>query len=234
MYLRKRLMEIKKRIGPVTKELGLKHTLAQMNSDNYHLFFERKDRNGVLWRSATCFTFDCERMTGLKEITWDHIQIGLVETRAVAIGDNGWVAHHGDWPGRGFYNVDDRRLGSVELAFDAVEDALRRYPLVPQNYGLPKIMDSRDMIDLWPYLEPACRNRGFDHVEVGRDLEGNEFYRFEDQDSVFEIVKGQQRVHVVIDDEIRATLPSRHCPEELVEEITYQIDHHLSPQEYEF
>ncbi|MGO7897985.1 hypothetical protein ACC719_11005 [Rhizobium ruizarguesonis] len=234
MYLRKRLLEIKKRIGPVTKELGLKHTLARMNSDNYHLFFERKDRNGVLWRAATCFTFDCEGMTGLKEITWDHIQIGLVETSVVNIGDNGWIAFHGDWPGRGFYDVNDRSLGSVEIALDAVEDALRRNPLVPQNYGLSNVMDSRDMINLWPYLEPACRNREIDRVEVGRDIEGNEFYRFEHQGSVVEIVRGQQRLHVVIDGEIRTTVPSHGPPKNLVEEIMYQVDDNLSLTEREF
>ncbi|MGO7367508.1 hypothetical protein ACCT04_01550 [Rhizobium ruizarguesonis] len=170
----------------------------------------------------------------MKEITWDHIQIGLVETSVVNIGDNGWIAFHGDWPGRGFYDVNDRSLGSVEIALDAVEDALRRNPLVPQNYGLSNVMDSRDMINLWPYLEPACRNREIDRVEVGRDIEGNEFYRFEHQGSVVEIVRGQQRLHVVIDGEIRTTVPSHGPPKNLVEEIMYQVDDNLSLTEREF
>lgn len=203
-YLKKCLLEIKARLGPLTKELGLQHKLGRGHCDDWCLFFERTDADGVVWRAPVNFTFPPRSETGQQEITWDNVRIGLVETVVEKIGTNGWVSFVGNLDLEGLPIGAGSLVPDVDAAFAQAAEYLRQFPLFPEDINLSGVVDDGDLADFWKKLEPECQARGIEQIDVGRNNDGDEFYSFCYEGSNVEILYRGDETAFLIDGEVRA------------------------------
>ncbi|MDM9627844.1 hypothetical protein QTL95_18290 [Rhizobium sp. S152] len=186
-YLEKRLQEIDQRLGAITADLGLTPKMEVINRQ-YHLFFQKVDDSGNIYRSTVSFIFEPPARTGEAEVSWDNVKLGLCESSMIAVGSNGWVHYLGDYDYQGYTIGKGEYIETWERAFELAADGLRRYPLVPQGLGYPFILDDGEMGDLWVKLEPICLERGIDDVYVGRDDERWEFFEFDYAGARFQLI----------------------------------------------
>ncbi|MDM9627841.1 hypothetical protein QTL95_18275 [Rhizobium sp. S152] len=190
MYVRKRLMEIKERLGPVTRELGLRHSLRKTADDELVLCFDRRDENGVRWVSPTCFIFPSAKWTREDEISWKHVMLDLDETVSYPIGTNGWVFYERDFNMLCGHPVAPAETDAeVDRAFELAAENLRGQALAPRAFGLdlPYVIGDIDIGQLWEFLEPECRRRNIEQVAVIRREDRKEAYVFEFEGRSFEI-----------------------------------------------
>ncbi|MDV4160520.1 hypothetical protein R1538_05220 [Rhizobium leguminosarum] len=223
-------MEIKERLGPLTKALGLQHRLGMGHCDDVCLFFERKDENGVVWRAPVSFTFPPSSYTGQKGITWEHVRIGLVETVAEPIGTNGWVSFVGFPNLEGMLVGPEGSIPTWDVAFDEAAEYLREYPLVPEEINLPGIVDEADLAEVWQKLQAMCRARGVEQIEVQRNADSDESYHFQYEGSRVEIRYSGDDAHFLINEELSSTAPSHDLRKVLfeLEESFQRIEHRRS------
>ncbi|WP_326912857.1 hypothetical protein [Rhizobium johnstonii] len=217
LYLKKCLLEIKDRLGPVTKELGLQHRLGKGHCDDLCLFFERTDADGLIWRAPVSFIFPPRSATGQKEITWEHVRLGLQETVAEPIGTNGWLSFVGYVELEGSPIEPGTRIPTLDSAFELAADHLQRFPLVPQDINVAGVVDDGDLADLWARLEDECRARGVERVDVGRNVDTDEFYSFHYEGSQVEIVYRGNEANFLIDGEIQAEVPKHELQKVMLE-----------------
>ncbi|MBY3255800.1 hypothetical protein HFO09_08880 [Rhizobium laguerreae] len=178
MYLRRCLADIEERLGPITEELGLRHSVSRGRGEDANLFFERLDEHGNLWRSPVCFTFPPKSKTGLAEITWEHVRVGLGGNEVRPVGNSGWLIYEGYCDTFGEPIGEGRRVESVDAAFRLAEEILRSTPLMPEDTELPGILNDGDAPELWDFLEPELRNRGIEDIDVERDVNGVVYFVF--------------------------------------------------------
>jgi hypothetical protein len=189
MYLRKRLLEIRERLGPISRELGLRHTLGRGHDDDLVLYFDRRDGSGIRWQSPTCFIFPPASVTGEDEITWKNVLIELDETVVFPVGTNGWTFYEHDFLScQGSPVAPNGTTDEVDEAFEDAAENLRNQALAPKGgVILPFIVSDKDIGELWQFLEPECRRRDIDRVHVVRKTHGQEVYAFEYVGRTFEI-----------------------------------------------
>ncbi|MGO7910686.1 hypothetical protein ACC702_03790 [Rhizobium ruizarguesonis] len=188
MYFKASLVEIERRLGPVLKELGLRMRLE--GREERYLYFQKTDENGLVWRSPLSFIFMDPQRSGIPEATFANNSIGLGAGRAQkhSVGTNGWVHYVGGWSLR-FHEI--RKGGDFRTWDDAFEHAahvLLEDPLVPEGYGLPKILDDGQMFMFWEILQDLAEERAIEDIEVGRIDLYREFYEFEYHGSQFRLV----------------------------------------------
>ena len=205
MYVRKRLMEIKQRLGPVTRELGLRHSLRKTFEDELVLCFDRRDENGVRWVSPTCFIFPPAKWTREDEITWKHVMLDLDETVSYPVGTNGWIFYERDfcmlW---GHPVAPGETDAQVDRAFELAAENLRGQALAPQAFGLdlPYVVSDIDIGQLWEFLAPECRRRNIEQVDVIRRDGGKEAYVFEYAGRSFEVEYRERRAVLLKDGQV--------------------------------
>ena len=230
MYLRKCLLHIKERLGPVTKELGLRHTLGKGHDDDICLFFDRRDENGVRWRSMLSFTFPPSRRTGEAELSLENVRMGINVPEVIPVGTNGWIHYVND-----LMDLDGTALsrwaagGPLDAAFDIAAEYLREHRLVPERFDLPKVVSLGDFGQLWQYLEPELRKRGVETVDVSRPDEWVEVYSFEFAGHRAVIVFRLETAELLIDGVVVHKGSSDNDSDELIGTLTYLMDEMLDP-----
>ncbi|MGR9148092.1 hypothetical protein ACU8MT_01350 [Rhizobium leguminosarum] len=222
LYLKKCLLEIKDRLGPVTKELGLQHKLGKGHCGDLCLFFESSDADGIIWRAPVSFTFPPQSAIGQEEITWDRVRIGLQETAVEPIGTNGWVSFVGYADLEGSPIEAGTRIPTLDSAFEQAAEYLRQFPLIPEDINVPGVVDDGDLADIWKRLEAECRARGVEHVDVGRKGGTDEFYSFRYEGSKVEIVYRGNEAEFVINGEVQAAVP-KHEPRKVLLELRWNL-----------
>ncbi|MGW9231080.1 hypothetical protein ACWGPT_09455 [Pseudorhizobium sp. NPDC055634] len=230
MYLKKCLLHIKERLGPVTKELGLRHTLGKGHDDDICLFFDRRDENGILWRSMLSFTFPPARLTPEKELSWQNVRLGIDVPEVISVGTNGWIHYVNE-----MMDLEGTALsrwvkgGPLDAVFDIAAGYLREHPLVPERFDLPKIVSLGDFGQLWRYLEPELRKRGVETVDVSRPEEWVEVYSFEFEGHRAEIIFQLETAALLIDGVVVHKGTSYNDSDKLIRTLSYLMDDMLDP-----
>lgn len=187
-YLKNRLNEIEAILGPLTIELGLKPRLRR-GEDIAYLTFEREDEHGVVWHAPVKFVFPLSKYTGQKEITWDNVRLQTVSVEIVPVGTNGWSYYSGDVSGYGepMVSLGYPEDGTLERAFEEAKSSFLEYSLIPE-YDAPGVIENTELVAIWPELRQICLENAVEQIDVGRDADRNEFYRFEHEGRVVELV----------------------------------------------
>ncbi|WP_438748232.1 hypothetical protein [Pararhizobium sp. O133] len=187
MYFKASLVEINRRLGPVLKELGLRMRLE--GQEERHLYFQRTDENGLVWRSPLSFIFMDPERSGIPEATFanNSIVLGGGRSQMHAVGTNGWVHFVGGWS-LNFHEIGRQDFKTWDDAFEHAAMVLLEDPLVPEGYGLPTILDDGQMFMFWGKLRDLAKERGIEDIEVGRIDQDREFYEFEYQGAQFRLV----------------------------------------------
>ncbi|WP_027668922.1 hypothetical protein [Rhizobium leguminosarum] len=219
--LRKCLLEITDRLGPLADELGLRHRLGTKN-DEFYLFFERRDEKGVVWKAPVIFMFPPALTREDIDDTWSDVRIGLSEPVVKPIGTNGWVCFDGHFDDCGEPIGPNAGIRSKEDAFELAETALREFPLVPDDavYG---VIEDLSLADVWDGLRQTCAEHGVEQIDVGRDDKGDEFFRFEHVGCVIEILYTGNVARFLVDGEVQADL-QRYGLREIQDEIKWTFD----------
>ncbi len=228
MYLKRCLLEIKDRLRPTTRELGLRHTLGRGHCDDLCLFFDRRDANGLIWRSPVSFTFPPASETGEAEISWKNVKMGVLETVVVPVGNNGWVFYDNDINDKfGELIAPDGDAAMVDEAFHVAREQLTAQalsPVYPLGTVLPKIVSDPDVGEFWFWLGPECDRRGIADVEVVRNEDQTESYRFHFEGQDLEIAFRRRRVDLVRDEEMVRELGEVEDPLTVIEKLRRALD----------
>lgn len=202
MYLRNCLLEIKERLGRMTKERGLRHRLEALHGDQHIMVFDQRDEDGVLWRAPVSFTFPPPSVTGQTELTFDKVLYGHGESVRMSVGTNGATYCEG------YIEQDGHPICSSDIP--TVSDAFRlartrlKMPLFPVQEDLPGYMHDRDIALLWPALNRVRKQFGIEHFEVHRraDSDWREAYHFEYLEKQMEIRSDKYwKIELVVDGE---------------------------------
>lgn len=188
MYFKSSLAEIERRLGPVFRERGLRMCLE--GTEERHLYFQRTDEDGLVWRSPLTFIFmDPERSKFRKaSFATNSIVLGTGRSETHHIGTNGWV-HIIGGPSSHFTEIGERgRFKTWDDAFTHAATVLFADPLVPKEFGLNGIVDSYWMFRFWEHLQEIAQERGIERIDVGRMDSETEFFHFEYEGSEFRIV----------------------------------------------
>ena len=203
--LRKCLLEIKERLGPLTKELGLRHRLS-MDGDEFRLFFERKDNNGVVWKAPVIFTFPPASTRQEIDDTWSKVRIRFTEAVAKPVGTNGWVCFDGP-----DYELtigqQNNQIPSIDIAFEAAESTLREFPLMPDDM-VSGVIEVGPLDDIWQTLRSICSDHGVEEIDVDRTGNGDEFFCLEYDGSAIEIVFSGDKAKFLVDGEVESVVQS--------------------------
>ncbi|QFY62702.1 hypothetical protein FZ934_20190 (plasmid) [Rhizobium grahamii] len=208
MYLRNVLLDIKDRLRPITRDLGLRHKLRSANFDDLCLCFERTDEDGILWRAPVTFVFPSAENTGQKELTWEHVRVGVEKVTIRPIGDNGWIQYVGAADNCGEPIGKGERFKTMNAALKGAAVALHLYPLAPVDLYVPFVIEDVEAGDMWPHLRRQCRQAGIHEINFGRSKDKSEFFSFKFHESLIEIVyRAPPAYHadIVIDGQVRAT-----------------------------
>ncbi|MBY5716676.1 hypothetical protein HFO33_08740 [Rhizobium leguminosarum] len=225
MYLRRCLLEIRDRLRPTTLKLGLRHTLGRGNHDDLCLFFERRDENGVLWRSPVSFTFPPASETGEREISWKNVRMGLQENVVTPVGTNGWVFYESDNNDTfGELFAPDGGDAEVKEAFELAKDQILEQALAPVDAVLPMVVSDPYLGEFWFWLGPECDRRGVAETDVVRNDDGAESYRFHFERRALEIAYLAQQVDLLCDDGVVRELGPNCEPVMVIEELRRMLD----------
>lgn len=75
----------------------------------------------------------------------------------------------------------------VDEAVELAAEHLREFPVVPKGTASDVVNDG-DLADFWVRLQRICVERGVEQIDVVREENGDEFYHYEYEGSVMEIL----------------------------------------------
>jgi hypothetical protein len=183
--LRKCLLEIRERLGPLIKELGLRQRLG-MKHGEFWLHIERRDENGVVWKAPVFFVFPPASSREDIDDTWSSVRVGLSEPIAKPVGTNGWVCFEGQYEYEGEPIGPKADIRSVEQALELAASTLQDFPLVPDDV-VDGVIECHCLSWIWDDLRMICDDRGVEQVHVKRDEKGYESFYFDHGDRMVEM-----------------------------------------------
>jgi len=189
MYMSQVFRDIKQALGPLMKELGVRHRLVEPEPERYHrVIFETM--GDFRWRAPVELQFPIAGFSGKTKADWADVRIWHQRRPFKPVGSNGWITYD-EIP----TSTIGPLLGSKDRAIRIVRRSLPERELIPngppfpEGPGLPNIL-----LNMWlkTQLERTLA-RFFEAHEVEnfylhRNAEGEESVSFELRDYTFEIL----------------------------------------------
>lgn len=182
MYMSRVMRDIKQELGPLLKELRLRHKLTQIEPEFYHqVIFETM--GNVPWRSPVELKFPIAAISGKDKADWADVVLWHRTRKCMPVGGNGWVMYEDIGSGP---NVAGTRIGSKDVALGIVANSLESLelfpngPPFPEGRGLPNVVHNTDLqYDLEHVLPPYFEEYGIKDFHLHRNAEGEESFSFE-------------------------------------------------------
>ncbi|WP_037084653.1 hypothetical protein [Neorhizobium vignae] len=177
MYNTKIIEELVKALEPLMAELDLFHTLHRQGLHDRMVFWRPGEGE---WRSPMEVMLKVQSETGLEQLDWADLEIGIQDVLLNPVGTNGW--HY-------YFPVDPMQgesPGDRETVLELIETRLRTEPFYPTGTSQPNIPDHGALLSLWHELEYALPDDA--DVIVDRDSQGNETLSFVYDRQSFEVI----------------------------------------------